>query len=254
MIIHDLIVLFFAVPISMWIIRTTKQDKLNLAWIVTWSALLFVEITSLEILVFLFGLVLGILTDFAGVLAKKWWYPHYDERLYSFSAFWGWGIVTLIIYRIYIIIVDNLIEFGWILLLIFIVSWIIVELWRGKTSFTNYLLIIRTFIIILFLTTSGDLLFLFVAAAGALYFEVLGTYLRIWIYYDPPPSYLYLGTGYAQLSYLCIITANFLIYSSIPNFIQITLIIILIFLYLLDYRNIIPSQDTKDSKNNHFLE
>jgi hypothetical protein len=229
----------------MWIIRTTKQDKLNLTWIVTWSILLFVDITTLEILVFIFRLILGILPDFAGVYAKKWWYPHYTERLYSFSAFWGWGIVTLIIYRIYSIIITNLLEFGWILLLIFIISWILVELLRGKTSFTNYLLIIRTFIVLVFLSISGDLLFLFVAAAGALYFEVLGTHLKIWIYYDLNPSYLYLGTGYAQLSYLCIVIANAFVYGQIPNLLQILLIFFLFLLYLLDYKEILGSKQTE---------
>ncbi|MFX0174267.1 MAG: hypothetical protein ACFE9L_20495, partial [Candidatus Hodarchaeota archaeon] len=174
MIVLDSIVLLFAVPVSMWVIRTTKQDKLNLAWIIPWSLLLFLNSNPLDILLFVLGLLLGYLTDIAGVLAGKWYYPHYDNRLYSLSAGYGWGIITLIIFRVYFIIVDNLVSFGWFILIIFFIVWIVVEISRGNTSFSNHWLVIRTIISILFLLVSGDLLFLFVAATGAIYIEILG--------------------------------------------------------------------------------
>jgi hypothetical protein len=253
MIVLDSIVLFFAVPVSMWVIRTTKQDKLNLAWIIPWSLLLFFNSNPLDILLFVLGVLLGYLTDIAGVLAGKWYYPHYDNRLYSLSAGYGWGIITLIIFRVYFIIVDNLVLFGWIILSIFVVIWIVVEILRGNTSFSNHWLVIRTIISILFLLVSGDLLFLFIAAIGAIYIEILGTHLKIWIYYDPTPSYLYLGTGYAQLSYLCLVLANIFLFNYVPTLIQMIMISTLIILYLIDYRRIRLRQDSNGSKNNNNL-
>ncbi|MHA2298895.1 MAG: hypothetical protein ACXAEU_10205 [Candidatus Hodarchaeales archaeon] len=250
MIVLESMVLLFAVPVSMWVIRTTNQDKLILGWIVPWSLLLFINSNPLDILIFILGLFLGYITDIVGVFAGKWYYPHYDNRLYSLSAGYGWGIITLIIFRLYFTIIDNLASFGWFILAIFLILWIIVEVTRGTTSFSNYWLVTRTVISLIFLFVSGDLLFVFVAAAVAIYIEVLGTHLKIWIYYDPSPSYLYLGTGYAQLSYLCLILANFFLFNVVPTFIQIILIIFLIFLYLIDYRRITQKQDTKGSKDN----
>jgi hypothetical protein len=235
----DAIVLFFAVPVSMWNLRTFKQDKLNLAWIIPWSLLLFVDISSLEILLFGLGILLGYFTDIVGVIARKWWYPHYTNRLYSLSAGYGWGIITLIIFRLYFSISENLEDLiSWGLLGIFLIIWIGAEIVRGQLNFSNPWLVMRTILTVLFLFMSNDILFLLVAAAGAVYLEVLGTALRIWIYYDKSPSYLHLGAGYAQLSYVCLLAANMVVNNIPPSIQQIFLLLILVILYVIDYSGI----------------
>lgn len=235
----DAIVLFFAVPLSMWNLRTFKKDRWNLAWIVPWSLLLFIEISPFEILLFVLGIVLGYLTDIVGVLGKKWWYPHYSTRLYSLSAGYGWGIITLIIFRFYFYIIENLADvISWILLGAFFFLWIGVEIVWGHPNLSNPWLLIRTVLTILFLLISNDILFLLVAAAGAVYLEVLGTSLRIWIYYDKAPSYLHLGAGYAQLSYVCLLIANLAINNILPSILQVVILLILVILYVMDYSGI----------------
>ena len=241
----DYIVLFYAVPCSMIIITTIKKDKWNLTWIFPWSLLLFIGNNSLfDIFLFILGLFFGYLTDIAGVYAKKWWYPHYHERTYSLSAGYGWGIITLIIFRTYFFIQNNLKEFEWIIFGIFGLVWLLVELKKGKTSLLNYYLILRSFLTVVLLYISGEILFIFVAAVGAIFLEVLGTELRVWIYYDSSPSYIHLGTGYAQLSYLCYIGTNLIINRIDPSVLQILLVIILILLYLADYKMSSPSNRT----------
>ena len=93
----------------------------------------------------------------------------------------------------------------------------------------------RAGVSILLLVVSNDILFLLVAAIGAVYIEVLGTELKIWIYYDFTPSYIYLGTGYAQLAYLCLLMAKFIVYDIAPMFIQLILIGLLIILFFTEY-------------------
>jgi len=235
----DYIVLFFSIPCSMIIITTIKQDKWNLTWIIPWSMLLFVgSCSNLDITLFLLGLILGYFTDIAGVFAKKWWYPYYTNRIYSLSAGYGWAIITLIIFRTYFFIQTNLMNIQWVIFGIFGISWIIVELKKGETSFKTHWLTIRSFITVIFLFISGDIFFLFVASVGAIFIEVLGTELKVWIYYDSSPSYLHLGIGYAQLSYFCLMCANYIIEREIPSMLQLILIIILILLYIGDYNKI----------------
>lgn len=233
----DYIVLFFAVPCSMIIITTIKQDKWNLTWIIPWTSLLFIGDCSLsDLVLFMLGLGLGYFTDIAGVFARKWWYPHYKNRIYSLSAGYGWAIITLIIFRTYFYIQTTLeaIQLG--IFTIFGLMWLFVELKKGKTSFSTHLLTIRSFITVIFLFISGDIFFLFVAAIGAIFLEVLGTELKVWIYYDPSPSYLHLGTGYAQLSYLCLICTNYIVNQVHPTLMQTSLVAILILLYIVDYK------------------
>lgn len=233
----DYVVLFFAVPCSMIIITTIKQDKWNLAWIVPWSLLLFIgDNTPFDVVLFILGLILGYFTDFAGVFSKKWWYPHYENRNFSFSAGYGWGLITLIIFRTYFFIQTNLKSMEVIVYIIFGLIWFLVEIKKGETLISTHLLTIRSIITITFLFVSGDIAFLFVAAIGAIYLEVMGTELKVWIYYDSSPSYLHLGIGYAQLSYLCLVFTNFIISQEIPSDMQIVLIIMLVLLYIIDYK------------------
>jgi hypothetical protein len=235
----DYIVLFFAVPCSMIIITTIKQDKWNLTWIIPWTSLLFIGDCSFsDIVLFLLGLVLGYFTDITGVFAKKWWYPHYKNRIYSLSAGYGWAIITLIMFRTYFYIQTTLENVQLIVYAIFGLMWLFVELKKGRTSFSTHWLTIRSFITVIFLLISGDIFFLFVAAIGAIFLEVLGTELKVWIYYDPSPSYLHLGTGYTQLSYLCLIFTNYIVNQELPSILQTTLVAILILLYIVDYKKI----------------
>ncbi len=235
----DYIVLFFAVPCSMIIITTIKQDKWNLTWIILWTSLLFIGDWSFsDIVLFMLGLVFGYFTDIAGVFAKKWWYPHYKNRIYSLSAGYGWAIITLIIFRTYFYIQTTLETIQWIVYAMFGLMWLYVELKKGKTSYSTHWLTIRSLITVIFLFISGDIFFLFVAAIGAIFLEVLGTELKVWIYYDPPPSYFHLGTGYAQLSYLCLICTNFIVDQELPTFLQAFLLAALIILYIVDYKKI----------------
>ena len=67
MIVLDSIVLYFAVPVSMWVIRTTKQDKLNLSEIIPRSLLLYINNNPIGILPFILGLFLGQITDIVGI-------------------------------------------------------------------------------------------------------------------------------------------------------------------------------------------
>ncbi|MHA2290730.1 MAG: hypothetical protein ACXACK_01055 [Candidatus Hodarchaeales archaeon] len=239
MIFEDLLVLFVATPISFLILKKYKQDKIAFAWIVPWTLLLFIDRTGLELyfslLLFSMGLVLGIITDIVGVYAHKWWYPHYNDRMYSLSTFWGWGIITLLIFRFYEFIMTNFEIFGWFFIILFFILWVGVDVTRGKTSLRNYWTLVRAGVSILFLALSNDILFLLVAAAGAVFIEVLGTELKIWIYYDFTPSYIYLGTGYAQLSYICLMIAKFIVYGIVPMFIQLILIGLVIILYFTEY-------------------
>ncbi|MFW9777459.1 MAG: hypothetical protein ACFFE8_01315 [Candidatus Heimdallarchaeota archaeon] len=235
----DAIVLFFAIPLSMWNLRTFKKDKWNLAWIIPWSLLLFIGISLFEILLFIMGIILGYLTDIIGVFGKKWWYPHYSNRLYSLSAGYGWGIITLIIFRLYFYIIEDSANImSWILLAVFLFLWISAEIVWGQPNLSNPWLIIRTVLTILFLLISDDILFLLVAAAGAVYLELLGTSLRIWIYYDKAPSYLHLGAGYAQLSYVCFLIANLVTNNIFPSVQQIIILLMLVVLYIMDYSGI----------------
>ncbi len=248
MIILDAWVLFFVVPVSMWIMKTFKKDMLTLLWIIPWSLLLFFDYSPYDMVLFILGLILGILTDLAGVLANKWWYPHYSNRIYSLSAFWGWGIITLAIFRFYNILIEGNTSVGWIIILIFVIIWLTVEVKKGKTSLSNYWVALRGLITVFFLFISGDFLYLIVASVGAIYIEILGTELKIWIYYDITPSYIYLGTGYAQLSYFCVLITNFLILGIPPTILQIFLIILLVVLYVLEYYKDLGKNESKKVK------
>ena len=123
-----------------------------------------------------------------------------------------------------------------IVYIIFGLIWFLVELKKGETFISTHLLTIRSIITIIFLLVSGDITFLFVAAIGAIYLEVMGTELKVWIYYDSSPSYIHLGIGYTQLSYLCLVFTKFIISQEIPSDLQIVLIIILVLLYIIDYK------------------
>lgn len=239
MILADLFVLFVATPVSFLILKKYKQDKIALAWMVPWTLLLFIDKTGSELyfslLLFSIGLVPGIITDIAGVFAHKWWYPHYNDRIYSLSIFWGWGIMTLLIFRFYELIMTNFEIYGWFIIILFFILWIFVDFTRGKTSLRNYWTLVRAGVSILFLALSNDILFLLVAAVGAVFIEVLGTELKIWIYYDFTPSYIYLGAGYAQLSYICLLLTKFIIYDTVPMFIQLILIGLVIILFIIEY-------------------
>lgn len=239
MILADLFVLFVATPISFLILKKYKQDKIALAWMVPWTLLLFIDKTDSELyfslLLFSIGLVPGIITDMAGVFAHKWWYPHYNDRIYSLSIFWGWGIMTLLIFRFYELIMTNFEIYGWFIIILFFILWIFVDFTRGKTSLRNYWTLVRAGVSILFLALSNDILFLLVAATGAVFIEVLGTELKIWNYYDFTPSYIYLGAGYAQLSYICLLLAKFIVYDTVPMFIQLILIGLVIILFITEY-------------------
>ncbi|MHA2074022.1 MAG: hypothetical protein ACW97X_05345 [Candidatus Hodarchaeales archaeon] len=232
----DYVVLFFAVPGSMIIITTIKQDKWNLAWIIPWSLLLFIgDNAPFDVALFILGLIIGYFSDFAGVKSEKWWYPEYKNRIFSLSAGYGWGIITLIIFRTYFYIQIHLQILEIFIYGIFGILWFIVELKKGKTSISTHWLTSRSIITIIFLLISGDIYFLFVAAIGAIYLEVLGTELKVWVYRMDKPSYIHLGIGYAQLSYLCLIYTKLIIFQEIPSMMQIFLIAILIILYILDY-------------------
>ncbi|MHA1996282.1 MAG: hypothetical protein ACW97Z_17250 [Candidatus Hodarchaeales archaeon] len=249
MILVDLFVLFVTTPIAFLILKKYKQDKMAFAWTLPWTLLLFIDKTGSELyfslLLFSLGLVLGIITDIVGVYAHKWWYPHYNDRMYSLSIFWGWGIMTLLIFRFYEFIMTNFEIFGWFIIILLFILWIVIDFTRGKTSLRNYWTLLRAGVSILFLALSNDILFLLVAASGAVFIEVLGTELEIWIYYDFTPSYFYLGTGYAQLAYICLLLANFFIYDIIPMFIQLILVGLVIILYITEYYS-----DTRDNIRN----
>lgn len=239
MILEDLLVLFVATPISFLLLRKYKQDKIAFAWIFPWTILLFIDKTGSELyfslVLFSIGLVPGIITDIGGVYAHKWWYPHYNNRKYSLSVFWGWGIMTLLIFRFYDFLMTNFEIYGWAIFVVLFILWIFIDYTKGKTSLKNYWTLARLFVSILFLALSNDILFLLVAATGAVFIELLGTRLKIWIYYDFTPSYIFLGAGYAQLSYMCLILAKFIVYNTVPTFIQIILIGLLIILFFAEY-------------------
>jgi hypothetical protein len=239
MILEDLLVLFVATPISFLILRKYKQDKLAFAWIAPWTVLLFIDKTgselSFSLLLFSIGLVPGVITDIGGVYAHKWWYPHYTDRKHSLSIFWGWGIMTLLIFRFYEFLMANFESYGWFIIILLFILWIFVDFTRGKTSLRNYWTLGRAGVSILILALSNDILFLVVAATGAIFIEVLGTKLKIWIYYDFTPSYIYLGAGYAQLAYMSLLLAKFFVYDTVPTFIQLILLGLLIILFFAEY-------------------
>ena len=158
MILEDLLVLFVTTPIAFLILKKYKQDKIAFAWTLPWTLLLFIDKTGSELyfslLLFSLGLVLGIITDIVGVYAHKWWYPIYNDRVYSLSVFWGWGIMTLLIFRFYEFILTNFEIFGWFIIILFFILWIVVDFTRGKTSLRNYWTLLRASVSILFLALS----------------------------------------------------------------------------------------------------
>ena len=143
--------------------------------------------------------------------------------------------MTLLIFRFYDFLMTNFEIYGWAIFVVLFILWIFIDYTKGKTSLKNYWTLARLFVSILFLALSNDILFLLVAATGAVFIELLGTRLKIWIYYDFTPSYIFLGAGYAQLSYMCLILAKFIVYNTVPTFIQIILIGLLIILFFAEY-------------------
>ncbi len=192
----DLAFFLFGVPFVLWLNNKTRSDWLCLGLGILYI-FLYEIVFSMDAAMwtfFWFGLIIGYVTDYWAVKAKKWKYHPWDPDFgYSFYVGFSWGMVSA-----FTLSISRIIEVplpGALLIL----PMIFFEYKFGETRKNQYFLYLRAlFTFLAFL--SADLVgLLFIAIFVGSYIEFAGVYwIKNWLYIDDI-SFIFLSFGYSLL-------------------------------------------------------
>ena len=207
----DLAFFLLGVPFVLWLNNYTRSDWICLGLGILYM-ILYEIVFSMDAAMWTFfwiGLIVGYVTDYWAVKAKKWKYHPWDPNFgYSFYVGFSWGMVsafTLSISRIIEVPLPGV---------LFVLPMIFFEYKFGETRKNQYFLYLRalsTFLAFL----SADLLgLLFIAIFVGSYIEFTGVYwIKNWLYIDDI-SFIFLSFGYSAILICASILFDFL--SQIP--------------------------------------
>lgn len=160
-------------------------------------------------LFFVFGLLVGYITDYIGVKTKKWKYHPWDPEFgYSYYVGFAWGMVTMFTYSVGKGVGEFVGDDPVLLIIpavVFLSPIILAEYKYGETRRDQYFLFARAlFTILAFYNNLG---LLFVACFIGSFIEWAGVYwIKNWLYIDNI-SFIFLSFGYS----LVIITAKMIV-------------------------------------------
>lgn len=193
--------LFFiaGVPFVLWLNNKTKNDFICLALGILYMILygIVFEPPLDEWLFFIFGLVVGYVTDYWGVKSNKWKYHPWDPNFgLSFYVGFAWGMVTMFTYNISKSIpasIDTLYLPG----ILFVLPMFIFEYRYGKTRKDQYFLFARALFTLVAYYNNLGLLFLAIFVGS--YIEWAGVeWIKNWLYIDTM-SYIFISFGYSMM-------------------------------------------------------
>ncbi len=195
----NLIFFILGVPFVLWLNNKTRNDFLCLGLGIAYMILygLIIEPTWDEWLFFFYGLVVGYVTDYIGVISNKWKYHPWDPDYgYSYYVGFAWGMVAIFTYNISKAINVSSKTF-FLPEIIFLIPTILLE-WRfGETRRNQYFLFARAFFT--FLAFYNNLGLLFIACFVGSYIEFAGVnWIKNWLYIDTM-SYIFLSFGYSLI-------------------------------------------------------
>lgn len=202
--------LFFVagVPICLFINNKTRSDLiciiLGIAYMIVYGFFL-ADPQWDDWFFFVLGLIVGYVTDFVAVKAKKWKYHTWDPDYgYSWYVGFAWGMVTMFTYNIGSNIPSEPLALV-VTALIFVSPMFICEYKFGETRRDQYFLYAR--VLFTFLAFYNNLGLLFIAIFVGTYIEWVGVFwLKNWLYIDTM-SFLFLSGGYS----LMILTAKIIV-------------------------------------------
>jgi uncharacterized membrane protein YjjB (DUF3815 family) len=197
----DLGFFIFGVPFVLWLNNKTRNDWLCLGLGILYMILYEIVFgAGMEQWTFFwFGLIVGYVTDYWGVNAKKWKYHPWDPDFgFSYYVGFAWAMVTFHTISISKI-VETRVEWFFLPGILFIVPMIIFEYKFGETRRDQYFLYLRaisTFFAFFFADALG---LLFVAIFIGSYIEFAGVnWIKNWLYIDDM-SYIFLSFGYSLI-------------------------------------------------------
>lgn len=195
----NLIFFIAGVPFVLWLNNKTQNDWICLGLGIFYMILygVLVEPGWDDWLFFLFGLVVGYVTDYWGVNSKKWKYHPWDADFgFSYYVGFAWGMVSIFTYNIgkAVSAIPGLFFLPGIL---FIIPMIFFE-WRyGETRRDQIFLFARAAFTAFAFLASNSLGLMFVACFVGAYIEFAGVFwIKNWLYLDTM-SFLFISFGYS---------------------------------------------------------
>ncbi len=195
----NLIFFIAGVPFVLWLNNKTQNDWICLALGIIYMVCygVIAEPPLDEWFFFFFGLVVGYITDYWGVNAKKWKYHPWDPDFgFSYYVGFAWGMVSIFTYNIgkAILASPELFFFHGIL---FIVPTFFFEWKFGETRKDQYFLFVRAIFTFFAFLASNSLGLLFIACFVGAYIEFAGVnWIKNWLYIDTM-SFIFISFGYS---------------------------------------------------------
>ncbi len=207
----DLGFFLLGVPFVLWLNNYTRSDWICLILGIMYM-FLYEIVFGMDAMMWTFfwiGLIVGYVTDYWAVKAKKWKYHPWDPDFgYSFYVGFSWGMVsafTLSISRIIDVPLPGI---------LLVLPMIFFEYKFGETRRDQYFLYLRAICTFLAFLTADLLGLLFIAIFVGSYIEFTGVYwIKNWLYIDDI-SFIFLSFGYSLILLLATLAYNFL--SHIP--------------------------------------
>ena len=207
------------VPFVLWLNNKTRSDWLCLGLGIMYMVLYDI-VFGMDAAMWTFfwvGLVVGYVTDYWAVKAKKWKYHPWDPDFgYSYYVGFAWGMVAAFTLSISRIFNPNIYEIPIpeIVGLLFVIPMIAFEYKYGETRRDQYFLYLRALCTFLAFLTADLLGLLFVAIFVGSYIEFAGVYwIKNWLYIDNI-SFIFLSFGYSAILMFATIISNLI--SSTP--------------------------------------
>ncbi|MHA1942526.1 MAG: hypothetical protein ACW97P_12540 [Candidatus Hodarchaeales archaeon] len=197
----DLGFFLFGVPFVLWLNNKSRNDWLCLGLGILYMVLyelVFGASTELWAF-FLFGLIVGYVTDYWGVKSNKWKYHPWDPNFgYSYYVGFAWGMVSMFTLSISKV-VDAPIDYAFLPGILFVLPMIFFEYQYGETRRNQYFLYLRAASTLFAFYFADVLGLLFVAIFVGSYIEFAGVkWIKNWLYIDSL-SFIFLSFGYSLM-------------------------------------------------------